>query len=200
MSDTQDFIPYSSLRDDQRGVLASKIDMSDLEAATKRLQELSSDNPVSDADAKLLGWVVTYRLGLSTQKRDKVVTRAKRRGRIGNLDSFIASLNGAACGIDPDTVVYVRDEDGEEVMTTVGKGDTKRRVPLAEVRGNASDRAGVMVRLSDGSEHQLADGRKCTPRDVGGEDKWHDIREFSRDGGETWAPVRWSLTFPNRTN
>lgn len=191
---TDKFLPYSSLKPEQRGILAGLIDMSDPAAAMARLQVLNSDEEVSEADAKTLGWITTYRLGLSTHKRDKVVTRAKRRGRIPNLDSFIASLNGDACNIDPDTVVYIRDENGDEVTTVVGRGDDKERKPLVEVRGIATT-SGVWVRLSDGSVHPLADGRKATPADVGGDENYRRITEYSRDG-ETFHPVKWALSFP----
>lgn len=193
------FMPYSSLKTEQRGLLMATIDMSDPGAAMARLEVLNSDQEVTEDDAKVLGWITTYTLGLSTQKRDKVVTRAKRRGRIPNLDSFIASLNGEACNIDPDTVVYVRDDQGDEVTTVVGRGDDKERKPLVEVRGTAT-LSGVFVRLDSGEVFPLANGKKATPQDVGGDENYRRIAEFSRDGGETFHAVRWSLTFPNKTN
>lgn len=193
------FMPYSSLKTEQRAVLMASVDMSDPTAAMTRLTELNSDTEVSEDDAKALGWITTYTLGLSTQKNDKTVTRAKRRGRIPNLDSFIASLNGEACNIDPDTVVYVRDEAGDEVTTVVGRGDDKERKPLVEVRGTAT-LSGVFVRLDTGETFPLANGKRATAQDVGGDENYRRIVEFSRDGGETFAPVRWTLTLPNKTN
>lgn len=193
------FMPYSSLKTDQRAVLMATIDMSDPAAAMERLTVLNSDLEVTEEDAKTLGWIATYILGLSTQKEDKTVTRPKRRGRIPNLDSFIASLNGGDCNIDPDTVVYVRDESGDEVTTTVGRGDDKERVALVDVRGTAT-LSGVFVRLDNGDTFPLANGKKATPQDVGGDENYRRITEFSRDGGETFAPVRWTLTLPNKTS
>lgn len=196
---TDTFMPYSSLKSEQRGILAATIDMSDPAAAMERLQVLNSDQEVTEDDAKVLGWITTYTLGLSTQKNDKVVTRAKRRGRIPNLDSFIASLNGEACNIDPDTVVYVRDDQGDEVTTVVGRGDDKERKALVDVRGTAT-LSGVFVRLDSGETFPLANGKKATPADVGGDENYRRIVEFSRDGGETFHAVRWTLTLPNKTN
>lgn len=196
---TDTFMPYSSLKAEQRGLLMAGIDMSDTTAAMARLTELNSDVEVSEEDAKVLGWITTYTLGLSTHKRDKVVTRAKRRGRIPNLDSFIASLNGDACNIDPDTVVYIRDEAGDEVTTVVGRGDDKERKPLVDVRGTAT-LSGVFVRLDTGEVFPLANGKRATAQDVGGDENYRRIAEFSRDGGETFQPVRWTLTLPNKAN
>lgn len=193
------FMPYSSLKAEQRGLLMATIDMTDPGAAMERLQVLNSDQEVTEDDAKVLGWITTYTLGLSTQKNDKVVTRAKRRGRIPNLDSFIASLNGEACNIDPDTVVYVRDDQGDEVTTVVGRGDDKERKALVDVRGTAT-LSGVFVRLDSGETFPLANGKKATPADVGGDENYRRIVEFSRDGGETFHAVRWTLTLPNKTN
>lgn len=193
------FMPYSSLKAEQRGLLMATIDMSDPGAAMERLQVLNSDQEVTEDDAKVLGWIATYTLGLSTQKADKVVTRAKRRGRIPNLDSFIASLNGGDCNIDPDTVVYVRDDQGDEVTTVVGRGDDKERLALVDVRGTAT-LSGVFVRLDTGETFPLANGKKATPADVGGDENYRRIAEFSRDGGETFHAVRWTLTLPNKTN
>lgn len=197
-SDEDRNIAYKGLTDAQRGMLAASIDMSDPASAMARLTVLNSDEEVSDEDARALGWVQTYTLGLTTQKRDKTVTRRKRRGRIGNLDSFVAGLDGGACGIDPDTVVYVRDDKGDEVLTTVGQGDDKRRVPLAEVRGTVTGPSGLSVRLTDGTVHACESGKRVTPADVGGEEAYGRIAQFSRDGGATWADVVWRLTLPNK--
>lgn len=190
-------LPYSSLTADQRGTLAAGIDMSDMNVAMSRLTEINSDAPVSDADAKVLGWVQTFYLGLKTQKRDKIVTRPKKGGRHGSLDAFIAGLDNGASGIDPDDVVYVLDEDKNEVMVTLGQGDNKRRVPIVEARGSATATSGVSVRLDSGEVYPLANGKKPVAADVGGEEAYRRITAFSRDGGETWGDVRWTLTLPN---
>lgn len=195
--DITDITPtYARLTTDQRAALMAMIDMTDPAAAMARLTELNSDAAVTDADAKRLGWIQTYTLGLTTQKRDKVVTRRKRTGRMGSLESFIATLDGGAVNIDPDTIVYVRDEHGDEVETTIGTGDEKRRVPLVEARGTVTT-SGVSVRLDDGRTFPLANGKKATPQDVGGDENYRRITEFSRDGGTTWTPVVWSMRFPN---
>lgn len=194
---TEGTMPYSSLTADQRGVLAAGIDVSDQAAAMARLTEINSDAPVSDADAKILGWVQTFFLGLNTHKNDKKVTRPKKSGRHGSLDAFLAGLDGGASGIDPDTVVYVLDENKDEVMVTLGQGDNKRRVPIVEARGSATATSGVSVRLDDGKVFPLANGKKPVAADVGGEEAYRRIAAFSRDGGETWQDVRWTLTLPN---
>lgn len=186
---------YAELTSDQRGKLAAGIDTSDPVAAMARLTELSSNTAVNDADAVTLGWVSVYWLGLSTQKADMRVTRRRGRGRFGSLDSFIASLDGGACNIDPDTVVYVNDENGDTVETTVGQGDDKRRVPLTEHRGQA-ERA-LMVRLDDGTTFGCASGKSVTFDDCGGEENYMRVVEFSRDGGQTWNSVVWKMTLPN---
>lgn len=186
---------YADLAADQRGKLAAAIDMSDPAAAMARLTELSSDSLVSDDDALTLGWVTVYWLGLSTQKADMRVTRRRGRGRLGSLDSFIASLDGGACNIDPDTVVYVNDDNGDTVETTIGQGDDKRRVPITDARGSVS--SGLSVRLDDGTVRQCASGKRVTFDDCGGEDNYMRVVEFSRDGGTTWNPVAWKMTLPN---
>lgn len=185
---------YARLTTEQRARLMALIDMSDPAAAMARMTELSSDAVVSDEDARTLGWVSVYFLGLSTAKADMRVTRRKR-GRLGSLDSFIASLDGGACNLDPDTVVYVRDENGDEVETTVGQGDDKRRVPIVEARGAVA--SGLAVRLDDGEVRYCASGKRVTFEDCGGEDNYMRVVEFTRDGGSTWHPVRWTLTLPN---
>lgn len=187
---------YARLNNDQRAKLMALIDMTDPAVAMARMMELNSDAVVTDADSKVLGWVQTYTLGLTTQKRDKVVTRRKRTGRMGSLESFVATLSGAACNIDPDTIVYVRDESGDEVETTIGQGDDKRRVPLVEARGTVAV-SGVSVRLDTGEVFPLANGKKPAPSDVGGQDAYRRIAAFSRDGGQTWTDVVWTLRLPN---
>lgn len=186
---------YAALTADQRGKLAATIDMTDPAQAMARLTELSSDSPVSDSDAVALGWVSVYFLGLSTQQEDMRVTRRRGRGRLGSLDSFIASLDGGACNIDPDTVVYVNDDNGDTVETTIGQGDDKRRVPITEARGTVA--SGLSVRLDDGTVRQCASGKTVTFADCGGEDNYMRVVEFSRDGGHTWNSVVWKMTLPN---
>lgn len=192
---TKTTMSYADLPADQRGKLAAGIDMTDPAAAMARLTELSSDAPVSDADALALGWVSVYWLGLSTQKADMRVTRRRGRGRLGTLDAFIASLDGGAVNVDPDTVVYVNDDEGNTVETTVGQGDDRKRVPLTEHRGQA-ERA-LIVRLDDGTMYGCASGKSVTFEDCGGEENYMRVVEFSRDGGATWNNVVWKMTLPN---
>lgn len=186
---------YARLKTEDRARLMATVDMTDPAAAMARLTELSSDAAVSDADALALGWVSVYWLGLSTAKDDVRVTRRRGRGRLGSLDSFIASLDGGACNIDPDTVVYVNDENGDTVETTVGQGDDKRRVPLTEHRGEAG--RALVVRLDDGTTFGCASGKSVTFEDCGGEENYMRVVEFSRDGGATWNSVVWKMTLPN---
>lgn len=190
-------IAYASLTDSQRGILAAGIDMSDTAGAMARLTELNSDKPVNDSDAKTLGFIQEFVLGLSTHKKNKKVSRFKKAGRHGNLEAFLASLNGSDCNIDPDTVVFIRDTDGNEIETTIGQGADKRRVPLVEVRGSAASASGVSVRLDSGEVFPLANGKRPSPSDVGGQEAYRRIAAFSRDGGETWQDVKWTLTLPN---
>lgn len=186
---------YARLTADQRGKLAGSIDMTDPTAAMARLTVLNSDQPVSEEDAEALGWVTVYWIGLDDGQDDHRVTRRRNRGRLGSLDSFVASLDGWACNIDPDRIVYVNDADGDTVETTVGQGDDKRRVPIWEARGTVA--SGLSVRLDDGTVRQCASGKRVTFEDCGGEDAYMRVVEFSRDGGATWTPVVWKMTLPN---
>lgn len=187
---------YADLNADERGRLAATIDMSDPAAAMARLTELNSADEVSDADALVLGWVAVFYIGLNDGQPEHRVTRRASRGRLGSLESFIASLNGGACNIDPDAVVYVNDAEGNTVETTIGQGDDKRRVPIWEARGAAAN-SGLMVRLDDGTVKACASGKAVTFEDCGGEENYMRVCEFSRDGGTTWHNVVWKMTLPN---
>lgn len=186
---------YARLSAEDRGRLAGHIDWADMEAAQAEMLRLNSDVEVTDTDAKTLGWLQEFILGVTTSKEEILVNRPRRTGRMGSLEHFLATLNGSQ--IDPDTVVYVRDTEGNEIETTVGEGDNRRRIPLAEARAELV-KSGVFVRLDNGETFALADGRKVTFEDVNGEDNYMRIVEFSRDGGENYAPVEWKLTLPNR--
>lgn len=196
-------IAYSALTDSQRGTLLTGAiasgDMSALQAMGELVQ---SDTPVSDEHAVTLKMVRPYVLGLSTGKRggsDVTVYRPIRRGGTPqNLDAWVAGLTGASCNIDPDTVIYVRDIDGNEVtVITEDSFGNEIETPLAEVRGDKNDGGTVSVRTADGRVWPLADGRKVTLADVGEDiDIYMSIREFSRDGGDSWESAKWTLTLP----
>lgn len=192
-------ITYASLTDAQRGALLAPL-VSDPAALAAMAVLATSDEPVSDEHARALGMVRAYVLGVTTQKADLTVYRPVRRGGMPqNLDAWLAGLSGAACNVDPATVVYVRDADGNELTVVTGEDENGNEVsrPLAEVRGDKSDTGDTRIRLADGTVVTPDDGRKVTLADVDGDvDKWHAIREFSRDGGKTWADVRWTLTLP----
>lgn len=187
---------YADLDPATRGLLLASLDMSDPVAAMERMTYVNtSSDPVNDADAATLGWVTTYIVGTSESKTDLTVTRRRARGRIGTLESFIASLDGGAVNIDPDSVCYVRDIDGNEVEVTKGKGDTSERVYLVDHR-QTIENSELLAKLEDGSVFACANGKRIDPDDVGGEDAWFSVSQFSRDGGENWHPVVWKMTLP----
>lgn len=195
-------ITYAKLTDEQRGQLLAPV-VADPAALAVLVPLLSSDEPVSDAHAVLLKMVRPFVLGLATGKRggsDVTVYRPIRRGGTPqNLDAWLAGLNGGACNTDPDTVVYVRDTDGNEITVVTGTDDDGNEIhtPLAEIRGDKNETGNVSVRTADGKTFPLADGRKVTLADVGDDrDVYMSIREFSRDGGKTWDDARWTLTLP----
>lgn len=190
-------ISYAGLTDTQRAALLVSV-MGEGMPVTDAATLVQSDDPVSDAHLLALGVFARFTLGLSTQDDDMVVYRVVKRGRTpGHLDGWIAGLNGSACNLDPDTVVYVRDANGDEVTVKNGDGES---VDLTSVRGDSADTGGVVVRLSDGRTVTLEDGRKVpTVADFDGDvDVWHTMREFSRDGGETWESIKWTPTFPRK--
>lgn len=195
-------ITYARLSDEQRGQLLAPV-VADPAALAVLVPLLSADEPVSDEHAVLLKMVRPFVLGLATGKRggtDVTVFRPIRRGGTPqNLDAWLAGLSGAACNTDPATVVYVRDTDGNEVTVVTGTDDDGNEIhtPLADVRGDKNDGGAVSVRTTDGRVWPLADGRKVTLADVGGDrDVYMSIREFSRDNGTTWEDARWTLTLP----
>lgn len=188
---------YASIRSDQRAKLierASQELTGDAAALLEAIDLFNSETEISDADALFLGMINVFTIGVNTGEDDITVTR--RRGNAPkNLDAWLAGLNGGACNLDPDAVVYIRDADGDEVMVTDEDGD---EIPLAEVRGNAAaSGSGVSVRTASGKVFHLEDGRRVSLSDVGGSmEAYRAIAEFSRDGGETWQDVRWTLTLP----
>lgn len=186
---------YSALSNEDRARLLATVDMSDTEAAMASLTLFNSDQEVSEKHGWLLGWFQTFILGLNDRSEDVEVTRRKKNGRHGSLEQFLASLDGHQ--YDPDSVVYVLDENGDEVHETIGTGPDKRRVPLVEARQNVT-RSGVLVRLDNGETFTLKDGRTVTLEDVGGHDNYVRIVDFSRDGGATWELAEWKLTLPKK--
>lgn len=195
-------ITYASLTDDQRGKLLAAA-VSDPAALAALAVLVTSDEPVSDEHAVFLKMVRPYVLGLSTGGRggsEVTVYRPIRRGGTPqNLDAWLAGLTGGACNTDPETVVYVRDDNGDEVTVVTGEDDEGNDIltPLAEVRGDKNETGDVRIRLADGTVFTPEDGRRVSLQDVNGDrEKWHSIREFSRDGGQTWADVKWTLTLP----
>ena len=188
-------IAYSGLTDAQRAELIAPV-MSDPTAAMALMGTLASDEPVSDDHALALRMVRKFVLGLTTTKQDVTVFRPVRRGGMPqNLDAWLAGLNGSQ--IDPETVVYVRDADGNELtVTTTDDDGNEVETPLADMRGDKNETGEVRIRLTDGRVFTPADGRKVTVADCEGSENWHNVREFSRDGGVTWQDVRWTLTLP----
>lgn len=196
-------ITYSSLTDEQRGRLLAEVVKTDPASITTAAALYVSDEPVSDEHAVFLRMVRPYVLGLSTGGRggsEVTVFRPVRRGGTPqNLDAWLAGLSGGACNTDPATVVYVRDTDGCEVTVVTGEDEDGNEIltPLAEIRGDKNDTGDVRIRCADGSVFTPEDGRRVSLKDVAGDvDKWHTIREFSRDGGATWQDVKWTLTLP----
>lgn len=186
---------YSALSNDDRARLLATVDMSDTTAAMASLTLFNSDEEVSEKHGWLLGWFQTFILGLKTHAEDVEVTRRKKNGRHGSLEQFLASLDGHQ--YDPEDIVYVLDENGDELHETIGSGPDKRRVPLVEARQNVT-RSGVSVRLDNGETYTLKDGRTVTLEDVGGHDNYVRIVDFSRDGGATWEMAEWKLTLPKK--
>ena len=195
MSDvTSSNVRYSSLSKNDRLVLLDST--GDDDAAFLEMRALlKTDEPVSDAHARILGWIQTFTIGLNTGAPDVTVERYRRSGKYGTLERFLATLNGAGFGMDPDTVVYVNDENGDEIMVTVGRDEDKRVIPLAEYRA-ADEEPVLMARLDDGTTFACENGKKISPSDVGGDDAWFRVREFSRDGGKTWNKPTWIMRLP----
>lgn len=196
-------IAYSGLTDVQRGALLAEALNTDPASIATMAALVVSDEPVSDDHAVFLRMVRPYVLGLSTGGRggqEVTVYRPIRRGGTPqNLDAWLAGLSGGACNTDPETVVYVRDEDGNEVTVVTGEDEDGNEIhtPLADVRGDKNETGDVRIRCADGSVFTPEDGRRVSLKDVSGDvEKWHSIREFSRDGGNTWADVKWTLTLP----
>lgn len=194
-------IAYSALTDAQRGtLLTAAIASGDLDALAAMGALVQSSEPVSDEHAVILKMVRVYVLGLSTDKSDLTVYRPIRRGGTpGNLDAWIAGLSGGACAIDPATVMYVRDEDGNEVTVVTGEDEDGNDIltPLVDIRGDRNETGDTRVRLADGTVVTPADGRRVTLADLGGDvERFMTVREFSRDGGTTWGAVKWTLTLP----
>lgn len=196
-------IAYSGLTDAQRGALLAEALKNDPASIATMAALVVSDEAVSDDHAVFLKMVRPYVLGLSTGGRggqDITVYRPIRRGGTPqNLDAWLAGLSGGACNTDPETVVYVRDVNGDEVTVVTGEDEDGNEVhtPLVDVRGDKNETGDVRIRCADGSVFTPEDGRRVSLRDVNGDvEKWHSIREFSRDGGNTWADVKWTLTLP----
>lgn len=187
---------YADLDPAQRGLLLASLDVTDPAAAMARMTHINtSQDTVSDDDAATLGWVTTYVVGTSESDTDITVTRRRARGRIGTLEAFIASLDGGAVNLDPDSVCYVRDTDGNEIEVTTGKGDTATKVYLVDHRQTVEN-SELIAYLDDGSAFICQNGKKIAPEDVGGEDEWFRVSQFSRDGGKTLHPVVWKMTLP----
>lgn len=187
---------YADLEPSQRGLLLASLDMSDPAGAMARMTYVNtSTDPVNDDDAATLGWVTTYIVGTGESKQDVLVTRRRARGRIGTLEAFVASLDGGAVNLDVDAICYVRDVEGNEVEVTAGKGDTAKRVYLVDHRATAEN-SELLAVLDDGTTYACANGKKITPEDVGGDDNWFRVSQFSRDGGETYHAVAWKMTLP----
>lgn len=185
---------YSRLDNEAHSALLATVPRTDRVAKMDMLDLLDSHDEVSDEHALILGWVREFILTIVGADDEVVVQRPKRRGGFGSLDSFMASLNGAGSGISPDDVVSVCDDQGDEVYVSVGRGDDKREIKLVDNRGTVSH--ALIAQLDDGTTHVCENGKRISFADVGGSENWFRVTGFSRDSGETFHAVEWTMRLP----